>query len=38
MKNQNGHTPLYWIIIITIALILVGVAIAMIFVNTDIIL
>lgn len=31
MKNQNGKSPLWWIIAITVTLIIAGVIVAMIF-------
>lgn len=31
MKNQNGKSPLEWIIVIAVALIITGVVVAMIF-------
>ena len=36
MKKQGGYTPLTWIIIVSIVLLIVGVSIAMLFGNTDI--
>ena len=36
MKKQDGKTPLEWIVTIAIVLILAGVAVAMIFGNTDV--
>ena len=37
MKNQKGYTPLTWILIVSISLLIIGVIIAMLFVNTDIV-
>lgn len=31
MKNQSGKSPLWWIIAITVTLIIAGVVVAMIF-------
>ena len=35
MKNQNGKSPLGWIITIAVALIIAGVAVAMIFAGNE---
>lgn len=35
MKNQNGKSPLAWIVTITIGLIIAGVAVFMIFAEND---
>lgn len=37
MKNQKGYTPLTWILIVSISLLIIGVTIAMLFANTDIV-
>lgn len=35
MKNQNGKSPLEWIITIAVVLVIVGVAVAMIFAGNE---
>lgn len=36
MKNQKGYTPLTWILIVAISLLIIGVSVAMLFANTDV--
>ena len=37
MKNQSGKSPLGWIIVLVVLLIIAGISVAMIFGGTDII-